>query len=239
MTGAQITAANAPEQALSKRDALVGLLVWVVVTALFETVRSKGWADGDLWTVRVGIASTVLLLLNLRAVWRYIALTRNLSDSAQHQMSFVEQQAREDRERALERAERDAAWRRTEFMFQQLRILDTDPGIAEAIAILEGFNSDITPSDVFVKPSRLQSEQRGKYVAMFDRLLNLLWCVGFATVELKTITFKEFGGFGWYLSLVKDNPVVVQYCVDHGYAELIAAINELSTIEEWDKSQRK
>lgn len=33
--------------------------------------------------------------------------------------------------------QREAAWKRTEFMFTQLRFLDTDPAGAEAIAILQ------------------------------------------------------------------------------------------------------
>jgi hypothetical protein len=129
----------------------------------------------------------------------------------------------------------EAAWKRTEFVFTQLRFLDTDPGISNAIAILEGWNPGVTPEDVFTPTPKLAPEMRGKHVAEFDRLLNLLWCISYAFLELKTITWKELGGFGWYLWRVQTTPSVANYCRNNGYADILHATQILSVEEKWDE----
>src|SRR5262245_59859205 len=65
----------------------------------------------------------------------------------------------------------ETAWKRTEFMFDQLRYLDTDERIGEALAVLEGWNKKVTPDDVFSPTSSLPPGDRARLVASFDRLL--------------------------------------------------------------------
>ena len=132
---------------------------------------------------------------------------------------------------------REAAWKRTEFMFTQLRFLDTDPGISEAVGVLEGWNSAVTIDDVFSGMSRLSPEGRMKYRAHFDRFFNLLWCVSYAYLELKTITWKEVGGFGWYLWRVQTTPALADYCRDNGFSEVLTAAAALSKKEKWDQDE--
>lgn len=126
--------------------------------------------------------------------------------------------------------QREAAWKRTEFMFAQLRYLDSNPGVSEAVAILEGWNNGVSIDDVFLPNSGLTPERQLHYRMAFDRLLNLLWCVAYACLELHTITPRELGGFGWYLWRVREAPTLAAYCRDNGFADVLRAAELLDGV---------
>jgi hypothetical protein len=127
----------------------------------------------------------------------------------------------------------EAAWRRTEFMVEQLRVLDTDGAATEALAILEGWRPDLSVEQIFADPPQMTADIRGVHVARFDRLLNLLWCVAYAHLELKTITWKELAGFGWYIWRVASDPAMAKYCESH-YPEVLDAAKVLQKKGRWD-----
>ena len=61
----------------------------------------------------------------------------------------------------------ELAWRRTEFLFEQGYLLDSDPDISETVKILEGRNNSITIADIFNKNNQ-------EWLHKFDKLFNLL-----------------------------------------------------------------
>lgn len=72
----------------------LGVISAALLLGLFEWTRADGWRDAELWTVRFAIASTVLLLLNLRALWRYTELTAKAVDVNAQQAGLAAKQLR-------------------------------------------------------------------------------------------------------------------------------------------------
>jgi hypothetical protein len=91
----------------------------------------------------------------------------------------------------------ELAWKRTEFLFQQGYILDSDQDISEPVKILEGRNKQITVSEIFDK-------QNNGYLHKFDKLFNLLDRIAYATIYKKTISVEEVLNFGWYLKKIRN-----------------------------------
>ena len=117
----------------------------------------------------------------------------------------------------------ELVWKRTEFLFEQARLLDSDPDISEAIKILEDRHQSISLEEVF--------EGNKDYLQKFDKLFNLLDRIAYATVYQKTLSIDEVVNFGWYLKKIKNKPLVVDYCNNNGFSDIIKLAEKIVSKE--------
>jgi len=117
----------------------------------------------------------------------------------------------------------ELVWKRTEFLFEQARLLDSDPDISEAIKILEDRHQSISLEEVF--------EGNKDYLQKFDKLFNLLDRIAYATVYQKTLSIDEVVNFGWYLRKIKNKPLVVDYCNNNGFSDIIKLAEKIISKE--------
>lgn len=117
----------------------------------------------------------------------------------------------------------ELVWKRTEFLFEQARLLDSDPDISEAIKILEDRHQSISLEEVF--------EGNKDYLQKFDKLFNLLDRIAYATIYQKTLSIDEVVNFGWYLRKIKNKPLVVDYCNNNGFLDIIKLAGKIISKE--------
>lgn len=125
----------------------------------------------------------------------------------------------------------ELVWKRTEFLFEQARLLDSDPDISEAIKILEDRHQSISLEEVF--------EGNKDYLQKFDKLFNLLDRIAYATVYQKTLSIDEVVNFGWYLKKIKNKPLLVDYCNNNGFSDIIKLAEKIMIKEDIRKSEKK
>ena len=113
--------------------------------------------------------------------------------------------------------------KRTEFLFEQARLLDSDPDISEAIKILEERHQSISLEEVF--------EGNKDYLQKFDELFNFLDRIAYATVYQKTLSIDEVVNFGWYLRKIKNKPLLVDYCNNNGFSDIIKLAEKIVSKE--------
>ena len=118
----------------------------------------------------------------------------------------------------------ELAWKRTEFLFEQARLLDSDPDISESIKILEDRHQSISLEEVF--------GGNKDYLQKFDKLFNLLDRIAYATVYQKTLSIDEVENFGWYLKKIKNKPLLVDYCKNNGFSDIIKLAEKIITKED-------
>lgn len=114
------------------------------------------------------------------------------------------------------------AWNRTQFLFQQAQYLDNDPELAEVIDILEGRHSALTVDLVFDQKPALDGQLRASTLRKFDKLLNFIERLAYSVTDAKTLSKKEITSFGWYIDKAIQHPLVVAYCEDNGYHDVLS-----------------
>ena len=116
---------------------------------------------------------------------------------------------------------RELAWKRTEFLFSQAKLLDTDQDMTEAIQIIEGRHSSVTIASLFNPDGVPNTDSQGDTWHKIDKLLNLLDRIAYSVLELKTLDINEAKNFGWYLRKIEKNTQMKEYCENYGYADVI------------------
>jgi len=87
---------------------------------------------------------------------------------------------------------RELAWRRTEFIFEQARLLDTDIDLSDAILILEERHNEVKLSDLFAADkSPYDRSPFSQYYQKMDKLLNFLDRLAYATLDAKTFSLRS------------------------------------------------
>ena len=122
---------------------------------------------------------------------------------------------------------RELAWRKTEFLFEQARYLDTDTDIAKAVRVLTAREQDVTVAAIYSDSSSLEDNAKHQYQDSFDKLLNLLDLIAYSTLRLKTLSELEADNFGWYLARIADEPALVAYCSANGLNDVIKLADAL------------
>jgi len=115
----------------------------------------------------------------------------------------------------------DRAWKRTEFLFQQMHYLDNDAELREAVAILDGRHPTATVELVFGEASSLGKAPRDAFAVKFDKLLNLFQRLAYAVLKAKTLSKAEIAPFGWYIEKTLGHPLLVTYCEENGFDDLV------------------
>ena len=118
---------------------------------------------------------------------------------------------------------RELSWKRTEFICEQLRMLDTDPKLFLMLTVLEGRHPDVTVRDIYSGDGRLDAAGRNVWRQDMDRFLNFIWCLCFAYLELRTLTDRNILCVGRYLDLINGDEQLREYCLTHGYTAVVEA----------------
>lgn len=120
---------------------------------------------------------------------------------------------------------RELAWKRTEFIIQQLGFLDNDTEMRECTLIIYGKHHNLRVDDFLVASLAKNpiNEGAGQLVMKFEKYLNFLWRIAYAHIVLKTITRKDLDAFGAYFDAVQKNEKLRKYCLDEGYEEIVTA----------------
>ena len=123
---------------------------------------------------------------------------------------------------------RELNWKRTEFLFTQAHYLDNDPHLQEVVTILEGRHSMLTVEKIFATGPELEPHEREQYKQRFDKLLNLFQRLAYVVSEPKTIRMSEMASFGWYYERILQYPLLVRYCMENGFHEIVEVAKKLT-----------
>jgi hypothetical protein len=94
------------------------------------------------------------------------------------------------------------------------------------VAILDGtYKTKI--DDVFDIDGNFIDDTLSEYRMGFDKLLNLLDRLAWASLKDHVISEEELSNFGWYYSAVIKQSRVVKYCENNGYDDVIKIAQEL------------
>jgi hypothetical protein len=129
--------------------------------------------------------------------------------------------------RYLDTRRRELAWRRTEFLFEQARLLDSDQGLRDAVRVLEGRHPDITLDTLFNDYNPPGSPADAEIYQQIDALLNFLDRVAYALQDAKTLSGSEASHFGWYAKQVVGHQGLKSYCDKYGYESVLIFAEQL------------
>ncbi|MFH1851166.1 MAG: hypothetical protein ABIA75_02365 [Candidatus Neomarinimicrobiota bacterium] len=121
----------------------------------------------------------------------------------------------------------ELTWKRTEFICTQAHYLNNDPVLVETVQILEERHPTLKVNDIFDSKSTLDEEKRNDCKQRFDKLLNFLWQLCYAYLEVKTLSRKEVEGFGWYFHRISRFPALVDYCENNGFEDINVVTRKL------------
>jgi len=126
----------------------------------------------------------------------------------------------------------ELAWKRTEFLFEQGQLLDTDSDMIEIGKILEGRHPTITVDSIFSATSTLDAQMINDYRQRFDKFLNLYERLGYSVFKVKTLSRNEVDFLGWFLLKIARNPALTSYCLNNGFREIILLSKKLYGVPE-------
>jgi hypothetical protein len=122
---------------------------------------------------------------------------------------------------------RELAWKRTEFLFEQARLQETDNDLSDAIKILEDRHPEITVATLYGAEADLSAAKTKEYRHKFDKLLNHFDRIAYATLQRKTLSIEEAANFGWYVGLISGNDDLRDYCQQEGFSDIILLSQEI------------
>ena len=112
-------------------------------------------------------------------------------------------------------------WKRTEFLFEQAKYLETDPDLSEILRIVEDRNDSVSLDDVLADTTPLSKSDQLRYQHSLDKLLNLFDRLYYAVTTAKTLDKSEIQIFGWYLDRLAEDQRVRKYCETEGFSDVI------------------
>lgn len=121
----------------------------------------------------------------------------------------------------LERRRAELAWKRTEFLFTQAWLLDSDPDLREVLRVLEGRRGDVSFAAILGDDPSLAPAARAEWRQQLDKFLNFFDRLYYAVYTAKTLRRSELAVFGWYLTRIGRDPALIAYCQRHGFEDVI------------------
>lgn len=121
----------------------------------------------------------------------------------------------------------ELAWKRTEFLFEQARLLETDNDLSDAIKILEGRHPEITVDTLYGSKADLSASKTKEHRHKLDKLLNHFDRIAYATLQRKTLSIEEAANFGWYVGLICSDDNLRDYCQQEGFSDIILLLQEI------------
>ncbi len=120
---------------------------------------------------------------------------------------------------------RELAWKRTEFIIEQLEFLDSDPEMRECTLVLYGKYPGVS-IDQFLAAAKTPGQvslDQGQMIMKFEKYLNFLWRIAYAQIVLGTLTKQDLCAFGAYFRAVGKDQGLRQYCMEEGFDEIVTA----------------
>jgi hypothetical protein len=115
----------------------------------------------------------------------------------------------------------ELSWKRTEFLFEQAKYLETDADLSEILRIVEDRNGSVSLDDVLADKTSLSESEQLRYQHSLDKLLNLFDRLYYAVTTAKTLNKSEIQIFGWYLDRLAEDQRVRKYCETEGFSDVI------------------
>lgn len=125
----------------------------------------------------------------------------------------------------IDARDNDLTWRKTEFMFNEAKYLDTDPEVCKAVKVLDGCDLNTQPEDFFGPCA--DDAKKAEYFIGFERLFNILDRIATARLEQHVLGKEEVNKFGWYLQKISESRVISDYCSSNGYSAVIRLANNV------------
>jgi hypothetical protein len=126
----------------------------------------------------------------------------------------------------FDRKKDELAWRRTEFLFDQARYIETDPEINATMRLLEDRDT-VTVEDILADTAG-ENPQRPAMMHSLDKTLNVFDRFAYSVYTAKTLRVDELEIFAWYLEQIADSPELRQYCRDNGYGDVLRLSEDVS-----------
>jgi len=125
----------------------------------------------------------------------------------------------------LDSRNRELAWKKTEFLFEQARYLDNDKDIIRSISLFQEQHYEDILSKIY--GDNYDEDLRKEYQLGFEKLLNFLDRLAHAYLKLEIVGKEKVTNFGWYLEYIESSEVLNIYCVNNGYEDVINLANEM------------
>lgn len=126
----------------------------------------------------------------------------------------------------FDRRKAELRWRRTEFLFEQVRYIETDPEINATIQLLE--DRDTVSVEDILSDTTSDDPKRAARLHALDKTLNVFDRFAYAVYTAKTLTVDELQIFAWYLERISDNPQLREYCRNNGYGDVLRLSEDVS-----------
>ncbi len=125
---------------------------------------------------------------------------------------------------------RELAWRRTEFLINQITYMHSDNDISEILSILDGIHPQYSIDQIFGRYSRLDSspKEKEKILRKFEKYLDFVHTLGYAALTAKTISLEEVNNTaGWYIQRIGDSKTLMNWCEENGYGLVCELVRKL------------
>ena len=124
----------------------------------------------------------------------------------------------------------DLAWRRTAFLFEQARYIETDPELSEVLKLFAGFHPQTSLAEVLSYETSLTEAEQRRLQHALDKFLNVFDRFYYAVHTTKTISLSELNVFDWYLDALQSNEQLRSYCENSGFENVSTLAEEMSAL---------
>lgn len=121
----------------------------------------------------------------------------------------------------------ELAWRRTRFVFDQSRYLETDPELTEVLKLLTGNHPAASLDDVLDEDTSLDEEEVLRLKHALDKFLNFFDRMFYAVHVVCTLKLDELSVFSWYLEALLNEQELMAYCRDNGFHDVVRLAQEV------------
>ncbi len=122
----------------------------------------------------------------------------------------------------------ELAWRRTHFVFEQARYLESDPELGEVLKLLANNHPAASLDDVLDEDTSLDDEEVLRLKYALDKFLNFFDRMYYAVHVVCTLKLDELSVFSWYLDALLNEQELKAYCRDNGYHDVIHLAQEVT-----------
>lgn len=110
-------------------------------------------------------------------------------------------------------------WKKTEFLFEQSKYIDSDDDIQFAIRVIDG--EDKLKINRVINTKGCFTTENASLIKGMHNLFNLLDRLAYAVTVRNSISMEEVAHFGWYFTSIRRNKTLVSFCNSNGYKQVI------------------
>jgi hypothetical protein len=117
-------------------------------------------------------------------------------------------------EAATEQRREELKWRRTQFVFEQAELFETDAHLSKAIKLITGDDDTHNIQHILGDHDKPGLSKYGNERHNMEKLFSLLERLAYA-VEDDVLTLKELATFEWYYKEILRNSILNNYCTTY------------------------